>query len=120
MHARVFLTPTFVSNVAAGFLIFLNDLQQFCSRLTAADGARPSYGICGVTTRVAAHEAGHMMGLDNRYEDLPEGGSKPIKGWKGNIMAESEEGKVQERNITEIIRGGKTIKELAVDWEPGK
>jgi RHS repeat-associated protein len=55
---------------------------------------------------MAAHEAGHLMGLDDRYTDVGKGKnlrSIPHKGWKGNIMAE-ENGQVEERNIKEIIK----------------
>ena len=34
---------------------------------------------------VAAHEAGHLMGLGDRYKDI-NGKSIPQKGWENNIM----------------------------------
>lgn len=34
----------------------------------------------------AAHEAGHLMGLPDRYNDVPGQGSQPMKGYETNIM----------------------------------
>jgi RHS repeat-associated protein len=46
----------------------------------------------------AAHETGHLMGLDDRYTD-----KKGVdRGWRGNMMGENW-GRVQEKNIKELI-----------------
>ncbi len=54
-----------------------------------------------------AHEAGHLMGLDDRYKDKKqkEGTvrSVPNPGWEENIMAEYG-GTVDEKNFEEIIQ----------------
>jgi RHS repeat-associated protein len=55
---------------------------------------------------VAAHEVGHLMGLDDRYTEVGQGKtltSKPHKGWENNIMAEID-GLVEERNVKAIIK----------------
>ncbi|MDY0014094.1 MAG: RHS repeat-associated core domain-containing protein [Rhodocyclaceae bacterium] len=64
----------------------------------------------------AAHEAGHLMGLDDKYSDS--GGA--AAGWAGNIMA-SRDGKPDERNIFGIIQanpstGGGSAKEMGDEW----
>jgi hypothetical protein len=56
---------------------------------------------------VPAHEAGHLMGLPDRYSHktlLPE------KGWDGNIMVDGLTGKVDARNIRAIIRNKDKIR----------
>ncbi|MCL2656182.1 MAG: RHS repeat-associated core domain-containing protein [Betaproteobacteria bacterium] len=50
----------------------------------------------------AAHEAGHLMGLDDQYSD--EGGAK--RGYEKNIMG-VRNGMPSEADITEIIRSNK-------------
>ena len=50
----------------------------------------------------AAHEAGHLMGLEDQYTKAPGGGSDPNKGYEGNIMAEND-GVPFERDIDNII-----------------
>ena len=50
---------------------------------------------------VAAHEAGHLMGLSDRYKDI-NGKSIPQKGWENNIMAAPNK-PVEQRNINELI-----------------
>lgn len=62
--------------------------------------------------KTAAHEAGHLMGLDDRYKDVIDPvtkslSSKPLDGWGDNIMANSLTGSVQERNIVEVIAKNK-------------
>lgn len=66
----------------------------------------------------AAHEAGHLMGLDDKYSDT--GGAK--KGWEENIMA-TRDGKPDGRNIAEIIKanpkqGGQNLKEMETGFDP--
>jgi hypothetical protein len=51
---------------------------------------------------VVAHEAGHLMGLGEGYDRLPDGPSVPKPGKKGNIMAEIN-GVPCEDDITGII-----------------
>jgi len=56
----------------------------------------------------AAHEAGHLLGLDDQYASKfdqyilgkPEG---PYPGWEGNIMGQAN-GKVEQKNIEDILR----------------
>jgi RHS repeat-associated protein len=52
----------------------------------------------------AAHETGHLMGLDDRYTDK----KGADKGWRGNMMAE-DWGRVEERNIKELVSPSKTV-----------
>jgi hypothetical protein len=62
-------------------------------------------GIWDVTPWVWAHEAGHLMGLDDRYTDKKTSGvtvSGPNAGWEGNIMAQRG-GVAEERNVREIL-----------------
>ena len=47
----------------------------------------------------APHEVAHLLGLDDQYTD--EHG--PNNGWEGNIMGDSKNGKVDERNIGDIL-----------------
>jgi RHS repeat-associated protein len=47
----------------------------------------------------APHEVAHLLGLDDQYTD--ENG--PNKGWEGNIMGDSKNGKLDERNIGDIL-----------------
>lgn len=48
----------------------------------------------------AAHEAGHLIGLDDRYSD----GSGANPGWEGNIMGEGAgQGVVEQRNIDAVL-----------------
>jgi len=66
----------------------------------------------------AAHEAGHLMGLDDKYSDA--GG--PEKGWEGNIMS-TRDGKPDGRNISEIINAnpspkGQGLKEMEGGFNP--
>ena len=48
----------------------------------------------------APHEVGHLLGLSDQYVD--EVG--PNKGWEDNIMGNSKNGKVDNRNINDILR----------------
>ena len=50
-----------------------------------------------------AHEAGHLMGLPDRYEDVKGKGSVTIPGWENNIMG-SRGGVVEERDIKQILK----------------
>jgi RHS repeat-associated protein len=51
-----------------------------------------------------AHEAGHIMGLPDRYHDVRNGtASVANRGWKGNVMAKRF-GKVQARDIKSILK----------------
>jgi hypothetical protein len=62
-------------------------------------------GIWNDNPWVWAHEAGHLMGLDDRYTDKKTSGvtaSEPNAGWEGNIMAQWG-GVVEERNVREIL-----------------
>ncbi|HAL80860.1 MAG TPA: hypothetical protein DCO83_00385 [Mucilaginibacter sp.] len=48
----------------------------------------------------AAHELGHILGLADRYTD-----DKGIdKGWENNIMGDSQNGKVDQRNIDGVLK----------------
>lgn len=48
----------------------------------------------------APHEAGHLLGLDDRYTDK----NGPNKGWENNILGNSQNGKVEQRNINGILQ----------------
>ncbi|OOB81721.1 hypothetical protein BZL53_13295 [Flavobacterium columnare] len=48
----------------------------------------------------APHEVGHLLGLDDRYTD----GNGPDKGWGNNIMGDSKNGKVEQRNVDGILQ----------------
>jgi RHS repeat-associated protein len=47
---------------------------------------------------VAAHETGHLLGLDDRYTDK----KGADRGWRGNMMGEYW-GRVQEKNVKELV-----------------
>ena len=51
----------------------------------------------------APHEFGHLLGLDDHYSDV-NGKSIPEEGWESNIMGNSVSGKVDERNIFDILK----------------
>jgi len=51
---------------------------------------------------VAAHETGHLLGLDDRYADKKGGGSVADAGWRGNMMATSG-ARVEQRNVDELL-----------------
>jgi hypothetical protein len=61
----------------------------------------------------AAHELGHLLGLKDRYSD--ENG--PNKGWENNIMGNSQNGKVEQRNIDGILHAAKEAYEI---WSKDK
>jgi RHS repeat-associated protein len=48
----------------------------------------------------ASHELGHLLGLDDRYTDK----NGPNKGWETNMMGDSQNGKVEQRNIDGILQ----------------
>jgi len=50
----------------------------------------------------AAHEFGHVMGLPDRYIDVPGIGSLPMPGWRGNIMGQ-QGGTVWQRDIDFLL-----------------
>ena len=47
------------------------------------------------------HEIGHILGLDDKYSDE----IGPFGGWENNIMGNSSKGKVDIRNILDILQG---------------
>lgn len=56
---------------------------------------------------VAAHEAGHLMGIDDHYHDWYEDGkrkSEPCPGWEGDIMGDFK-GKASSKDIEELLKG---------------
>jgi rubrerythrin len=58
--------------------------------------------------QIAAHEAGHLFGLRDRYIKVTKGGETVTvaeKRWRGNIMAWPG-GVVDERNIDLIVKKG--------------
>ena len=66
----------------------------------------------------APHEFGHLLGLKDRYSTYTKSrngrtvsGYIPFTGWEGNIMAEHENGRVEQRNIDAIFNG-RSIQEL--------
>ena len=67
------------------------------------EGTWRSQGRNGMTLAQddpAPHEVGHMLGLGDRYTDK----NGVNKGWEGNIMGESQTGKVEQRNIDGILK----------------
>ena len=54
----------------------------------------------------APHEAGHLLGLGDRYKDIKKEDGKiicqPDEGWEGNIMADGRN--VEQRNIDVIMQ----------------
>lgn len=48
----------------------------------------------------APHEVGHILGLPDQYTDE----SGPNKGWENNIMGNSMNGTIDNRNITDILK----------------
>ena len=48
----------------------------------------------------APHEVGHLLGLKDQYTD----GKGPNKGWENNIMGDSRKGKVDNRNVSDILK----------------
>jgi RHS repeat-associated protein len=47
----------------------------------------------------APHEFGHILGLDDRYDDK----NGAFKGWEKNIMGDSQNGNVEHRNVQSIV-----------------
>ncbi len=47
----------------------------------------------------APHEVGHLLGLPDQYTD----DNGPNKGWENNIMGNSSNGSVDNRNVSEIL-----------------
>ncbi|MGN6296513.1 MAG: RHS repeat domain-containing protein, partial [Ginsengibacter sp.] len=74
------------------------------SYVTGGDeGEWRSQGRSGLTLAQddpAPHEVGHLLGLDDRYTDK----NGPNKGWEKNIMGDSQNGKVEQRNIDGILQ----------------
>lgn len=56
----------------------------------------------------AAHETGHLLGLDDRYTDDRWGNSVADKGWRGNMMA-AVGGRPEERNIKELMQNTRFV-----------
>lgn len=50
----------------------------------------------------APHEAGHLLGLKDRYTNGENGYSHALPGWRNNIMATGKE--VNEKNIKGIMK----------------
>ncbi len=57
-------------------------------------------GLTIMQDNPAAHEVGHLLGLDDRYTDK----NGVNKGWEKNIMGDSQNGKVEQRNIDGILK----------------
>ena len=87
------------------------------SYVTGGDeGEWRSQGRSGLTLAQddpAPHEVGHLLGLDDRYTDK----NGPNKGWGTNIMGDSQNGKVEQKNIDGII--GDAMKAYEV-WSKDK
>ena len=58
------------------------------------------YGLPLSKDDPAPHEVGHLLGLEDQYVD----GEGPNKGWENNIMGDSRKGKVDNRNISDILK----------------
>lgn len=48
----------------------------------------------------APHELAHLLGLDDRYDDK----NGAYKGWENNIMGDSMNGRVEQRNVDGILQ----------------
>ncbi len=48
----------------------------------------------------ATHEFGHILGLDDKYNTQT---NQSFKGWEQNMMGKSIGGKVETRNIEELL-----------------
>ena len=57
------------------------------------------------TLAIAAHEAGHPFGLQDRYTDNANGTFTDDSGFEGNIMASGTDGTVSEADIANIVAG---------------
>ena len=68
------------------------------------EGTWRSQGRAGMSIEEddsSVHEFGHLLGFKDRYGK----DNKPLKGWKGNIMAEpSMRGNVEQRNIDALVK----------------
>lgn len=74
--------------------------EQVRSNVLGGDEGRWNKSYVGTY----AHEFGHLIGLNDRYHDGPDGYSVLDKGWESNLMADSELGQVEQRNIDPIAR----------------
>lgn len=76
--------------------------------VTKAD-ARGHYNSSVVTTTekdyawAAAHEAGHLMGLGDKYKDVKGKGSVALPGFQSNIMGARDQAGVTGAQIQQII-----------------
>jgi len=86
----------------------LRDLK-YVSRVNGVGGSTGTWNLRDADTKqkcsntrqeLAAHEAGHLMGLDDKYT---EGAKVPWHGWEDNIMGVTGM-PVQQRNLGEIVR----------------
>ena len=64
-------------------------------------GTPQRYGLPFTKDNIPAHEAGHLLGLKDRYKDNSSGISAANPGWEGNLMATTF-GNVDQRNINVI------------------
>ena len=80
---------------AAGFNVTTSIGGLFATKINVVSGSGRSfmqgnqgtwYG--GENSWVAAHEAGHIMQLDDRYTEATPGKTVPQPGWEGTIMAQ--------------------------------
>lgn len=70
------------------------------------------------------HELGHLLGLPDQYKDIGEHNasgetvSTPDPGWEKNVMADSENGIVEQRNINAVIEKLQSDRDTLSDKRP--
>lgn len=132
IFGRLFVSCAIVGDYDAGFdyigsLLYLKTEEETLlasaafgsGRIVATDQSTvPHYYLCDhlgstrangkwiVDGKVAAHEFGHITGLQDRYVDKEDNGQKqsiPNQGWETNIMG-VKRGEVGQRNIDDILK----------------
>ena len=60
-----------------------------------------------------AHEAGHLLGLPDRYHDVAGHGSQAETGFERNIMGAYAAGTIREQDIADIIAANPSLTTIA-------
>ena len=71
---------------------------------------------------VAAHEAGHLIGLDDMYRDVTQSGqtfSQAFVGWEKNMMA-AVNGTVDKRNVEALVEKNVSLLDRLFNWVTAK